>query len=92
MPLWAIEPDPLPWDIVSWLIAVVCPILSCFMPLSVDVAEFAAALCDIVSCDMVEVLWANAGTARAAAIRTAAASVGTRLNMDDSFWCSVTRG
>jgi hypothetical protein len=82
---WAIEPEPLPCDMVSWLIAAVCPMVSCFMPESFDIVEFPTVLWDIVSCDMVDELWASAGTANDAAIRAAAAKVGTCLNMDGSF-------
>jgi hypothetical protein len=40
---------------------------------------------DIVLCDMINELWANAGTANATVIRAVAAKVGMYLNMDDSF-------
>jgi hypothetical protein len=81
MLLWAIEPDPLPWAMVSWFIPALCPTLSCFMLDSFDIAEFPILPWDIVSCDMVDELWANVGTTNATAIRAVAAKVGTRLNM-----------
>ena len=85
MVLWLIE-----WDMLSWLVELPFPMVSCPMCDSFDMAvwpmlSWDMVLWDVVSCDMVDVLWAKAGTANAAATRAAAAKVVIRIDIDDSF-------
>lgn len=84
--------DMLPWDMPSCFIADPLPMVSCFIVESFDIAELPMVLWDIVSCDMLEELWANAGAANATAIRVAAAKVGRRVNMGYSFWLLLYDG
>jgi hypothetical protein len=97
---WLIEPEPPSWDMVSWLMAPESPIVSCAIAELLDVPEWPmlswpvlplpvlswdVLLGDIVSCDVLDELWAKAGTANTAATRAAAAKVEMRLDIDDSF-------
>ena len=87
---WLIEPEPPSWDMLSWLMALVWPMVLCVIAEPLPVPEWLMLSCDmllwiIASCDAPDELWAKAGTANAAATRAAAAKVEIRLDMDDSF-------